>query len=322
MWLVLIGFGVWAWRTASTAPAAGALGGPSRKAAGGGGEGPPRRKARARRPSRSGDERSAGVSKGLLRNGLVFVDVNNVRGCAGPRSCDAAAFCGALCRWAKRLDLDQRVVVVVDHGDAPLLKLCAGLVVQFAGTAETADDAIVRGVQVAAAAGLAPIIVVTSDNGLKSRCKAAHAHSAKIHAPPVKLVPSRAACDNWLLGGGASSTSPVDDEWVVVDRGALYDHSEDPDPGWHPFHPSRDAARSSPTKGDIKKRKKHTTLTTRETTSSRVAQATALYAQVAEWTDDADVDSTLRRFFDAHPATAAPEGGSAAKSAAAASGSS
>ena len=289
LWLVVVGLGVWAYRSSATQQT-------TAKAA----PAPKKAKKKPPRPAVRADEKACGVSRAMLRNGLVLVDANNVRGSAGPGSCDAAAFCGAMCRWARALGLDQRVVAVVDHGDAPATFLAAGLVVQFAGAERTADDAIVGDVAAAARAGLSPVLVATSDAELKRRCRAAYAAAAPLHAPPLKLVSARDCVDKWLHGGGAATTA--DDEWVYVDRGALKDHTEDPDPGWHPFHPPRSAGSgdekpSSPTKKEIRKRKKHTTVTTRETTSSRVAQAAALYAQVAAWDEAAPPDAALARFL-------------------------
>lgn len=271
LWCVLAGLAAFGYYTISlAAPAALA-------------PAPGERKKKRTRPTttqpskRAAEIASLGVSRSSLRNGVVLVDANNVRGCVGFAACDAAQFCGALARWSKSLGVARRVLVVVDHGPKPRTFFSGGLGVQFAGARETADDAIVRDAAAAGAAGLSPVVVVTSDAELKRRAKAAHAAAAPLTAPPIRLVPSADACDKWLHGGGGGAAPPTDDEWVVVKRGHLYDHVTDPTPGWHAFGEPRDAP-PPPTKRPLRV----SACAGRETTSSRVAQAGALFARLED----------------------------------------
>lgn len=113
--------------------------------------------------------------------GMVLIDVNNVRGRIGFAKVDLWAVCASAATWAKAQGVDGKVIAAVDHGPRPAAFAHGGVAVSFAGgKGATADDVIVRDVEELAAAGHAPIVVVTSDRLLRQRCRRAFHQGARL----------------------------------------------------------------------------------------------------------------------------------------------
>lgn len=171
-----------------------------------------------------------GLSAGALgARGVALIDLNNVRGRLGFQRADETAFCAALARWAVDERLAGRLVAAVDHGPQRWAAEVGGLVVQFAGQAETADDAIVASVGWLAGRGSAPIVVVTSDRLLRQRCRAAF-RAAAVAARAPRNVDEAAAVKR-----GANGSLKLVDSAELADAlaaGALAAARANPAPGW------------------------------------------------------------------------------------------
>lgn len=119
-------------------------------------------------------------SRDLGNDGVVIIDVNNVRGKFGFRRADTIAFCGCVTRWASVNGLAGQVLLAVDHGPRPAVISVADTMFCFAGPRLEADDTIVFDIDWFLRNGRVPVVVVTADRDLKRRCRAAfNAHLAR-----------------------------------------------------------------------------------------------------------------------------------------------
>lgn len=116
---------------------------------------------------------SRGLSaQDLGPNGVVVVDVNNVRAKFGFRRADTIAICGCVTRWASVNGLAGQVLLAVDHGPRLAVVSAADTMFSFAGPRLEADDTIVFDVEWLLCNGQVPVVVVTADRDLQRRCRA------------------------------------------------------------------------------------------------------------------------------------------------------
>ena len=111
-------------------------------------------------------------AKELGKEGVVIVDVNNVRGKFGFKRADTIGFAGVVSRWAHANNLAGQVLLAVDHGPRQAVVRAAGAVFCFSGPGLEADDTIVFDIDWFLRHGRVPLVVVTSDKDLKRRCRA------------------------------------------------------------------------------------------------------------------------------------------------------
>lgn len=107
----------------------------------------------------------------LGTNGVVIIDVNNVRGKFGFRRANMIAFCGCVTRWASVNGLAGQILLAVDHGPRQAAVSVADTMFCFAGPRYEADDTIVFDIDWFLRNEHVPIVVVTADRDLKRRCR-------------------------------------------------------------------------------------------------------------------------------------------------------
>ncbi len=122
-------------------------------------------------------------------NGVLLVDGDNTRGKSG-FSLSHEGLLGRTARWAQRLGLEGRCVVLVDHGssaDAFHMPQLGGASVAFSGPAASADDVAARDVGWFHRRGH-DVMLVTADSGLIQRCRRSAAGRSLVVAPPQALL--------------------------------------------------------------------------------------------------------------------------------------
>ena len=125
----------------------------------------------AQRASRRLEETERALAS---HSGLLLADGNNIRAATGFRF-SACEMSDALDAWAARAGYAGRLAVVWDHGesDAFTLPHTASL---MSGPHQTADDVIVQACGFLA--GACDVIVCTSDQALRGRCRTQFAEAA------------------------------------------------------------------------------------------------------------------------------------------------
>lgn len=105
----------------------------------------------------------------LPRNTIVIVDGDNVRG-KTKFSATKEQLCEDLDLLVHSCGISDRVVLMYDHGNEHEAFLYSSLAVCFSGPGKSADDIIARDVVWFQRRFQCPVVVVTADSGLKTRC--------------------------------------------------------------------------------------------------------------------------------------------------------
>ena len=105
----------------------------------------------------------------LPANAMIIVDGDNVRG-KTKFSASKEQLCKDLDTLVISTGIDNRVVLMYDHGNEHEAFIFGSLAVCFSGPGRTADDVIARDVVWFQRRFNCPIVVVTADTGLKTRC--------------------------------------------------------------------------------------------------------------------------------------------------------
>jgi len=129
------------------------------------------RKQKKRRKHICTDEKWKHMSQWLGDSGIILLDLNNIRGKVGFPRADVLDLCAVLAQWTRENDLKQQVIIEVDHGPSVEYFYRSGVGMSFAGTKIIADDLIVMDVDYFVRQENKRVLVVTSDMGLKDRCK-------------------------------------------------------------------------------------------------------------------------------------------------------
>lgn len=113
--------------------------------------------------------------------GVIQIDVENVRGASGFRI-EHAGLLAAAAEWTATHRLQGRVLLVVDHGAAHqgFYLQTHGVGVVFAGPSQKADNVIAKNVRYFISEQDCGSLAVTSDHGLRLRCKGAASPSNRM----------------------------------------------------------------------------------------------------------------------------------------------
>ena len=136
----------------------------------------------------------------LPANALVIVDGDNVRG-KTKFSASKEQLCKDLDILATSTGIDDRVVLMYDHGNEHEAFIFGSLAVCFSGPGRTADDVIARDLVWFQKKFGCPIVVVTADTGLKTRCF----QGGRITGQQVTIIDSTAFVE--LLGSTIANIS-------------------------------------------------------------------------------------------------------------------
>ena len=169
-------------------------------------------------PNEMGYAGCAGLSAAELgSDGVVIIDVMNVRGQFGFARADLVQFCGAVSCWARSNNMLGRVLLAVDHGPEQRVLSYAGLCFCFAGTRMKADDTIVFDIDWFVRHLQVPLVIVTVDRELKRRCHRAFSRALKTLDPATSEALIRGE------QGPSSANSANSDSDDGIDEGASTD---------------------------------------------------------------------------------------------------
>lgn len=117
---------------------------------------------------------SAGVINRFLNlrpDVIIYLDGDNIRGKSGFRLSKEALY-AKVSRWTEKVKVENRVVLVYDHGPVHCGHDIHNFACVFSGPGRTADDVIAKAVHWCSNKNVGTV-VVTSDSQLKSRCRLA-----------------------------------------------------------------------------------------------------------------------------------------------------
>ena len=128
--------------------------------------------------------------------GLLLVDGNNVRAATGFRF-SASEMNSCLDEWGARSGCSSQLAIFWDHGDtATSFQLPSSTTVFMSGPSQSADDVMVQACGFLAS-GKDDIIVVTSDQALRGRCRTQLLEAAA--ACKIELKTLHAVYLTWML---------------------------------------------------------------------------------------------------------------------------